>query len=324
MGRKLIDIDTLEARVNFDRASNVMFLPPEYATINCILPCVLKGIVLTANGSSGTISVPVGAPITFYATKSPGSSCPTIVYDWTINGAYAPWSSTGNQVYVFGTTGSFLVRAIGECVGCDLIKTASLTVSSTGSCEPGAAYQFHRNYFSIRPSFLKTRYDFGGENSASQKRIRFGFVWFSDAPAASRQSFASGAAAWAGTRSNCGDYSIDPPALSFGSLATAEVLHRVSTQSLLDSTGHDICGRFISEDPLSTPEVIEIIENSQCSRAVETVSHEIGHLLGFLNAGNMLGSGDASDIMNKLGSATLQVKGYHARVLVELYVPPSP
>jgi YD repeat-containing protein len=136
--RKLKGIDdaSLEARVNFDRASNVMFLPPEYATINCVNPCIFTGINLTGNGVSGAVSVAAGSPVLLVASKASGSTCNTVVYDWQLNGIDMPWLSTGVQTYTFATAGSNQVKVIGECSGCDLIRTATLTVNVLPTCSP--------------------------------------------------------------------------------------------------------------------------------------------------------------------------------------------
>ncbi len=130
--RKLTDVDAggIEPRINFDRPSNVMFLPPEYATINCA-SCIFNGVILKGNGVTGTLAVQQGTSVTLVASQSSGSSCANLLFDrWTINGVYMPWS-TSTQVHTFSTPGTYQVQAIVECTPCDLIRVGYLTVNVT-------------------------------------------------------------------------------------------------------------------------------------------------------------------------------------------------
>lgn len=129
--RKLVQVDAggVEPRVNFDRPSNVMFLPPEYATINCAANCSFNGIILTGNGTAGSLTVPVGSLVTLSAAKVPGSTCQNIAWDWWINGVPLTTDGGGLQFHTFTTVGSHLVRVEGECTTCNIIRFATLTVN---------------------------------------------------------------------------------------------------------------------------------------------------------------------------------------------------
>ncbi len=141
--RKLVDVDKgdVEARINFDRPSNVMYLPAEYATINCA-SCVFTGVILRGNGVTGTLSVPYGSTVTLVASKTPASTCPdaNIFYDWTINGGVMPWDGGGPQFHTFTAPGTHLVRVQGECTPCDVIRVATLTVN-VAPCSAGVSLQ---------------------------------------------------------------------------------------------------------------------------------------------------------------------------------------
>jgi len=138
-----VDVDKgdVEARINFDRPSNVMYLPAEYATINCA-SCVFTGVILRGNGVTGTLSVPYGSTVTLVASKTPASTCPdaNIFYDWTINGGVMPWDGGGPQFHTFTAPGTHLVRVQGECTPCDVIRVATLTVN-VAPCSAGVSLQ---------------------------------------------------------------------------------------------------------------------------------------------------------------------------------------
>ena len=137
--RNLVKVDSgsIEVRTDFDRPSNAMFLPPEYASINCAA-CVFTGAILKGNGVTGSITVQQGTSVTLAATKAPTSTCleANILWTWTINNAPMPWSESGTQVHTFTALGSHQVKATGECTPCDVIRTASLTVNVTTTPPP--------------------------------------------------------------------------------------------------------------------------------------------------------------------------------------------
>lgn len=133
--RKLTDVDAgdLEARTSFDLPSNVMFVPPEYATVNCGTGCVFNGVIVTGNNASGTISVPVGSTVSLNALKASGSSCSNMICHWTLNGVPMQWPALfpnqGPFTRQFSSLGINLVEAECECSPCDLIRTGNLTVN---------------------------------------------------------------------------------------------------------------------------------------------------------------------------------------------------
>jgi len=134
--RKLVDVDTgdVEARINFDRPSNVMFLPPEYSTINCALNCVFNGVVVKGNGSLGPLSVPIGSTVSLTAVKASGSTCTLLLCDWSDNGL--PIGSWSPMPYTFTTTGTHQVEAACECSPCDLLGAGYLYVNVTTNPPP--------------------------------------------------------------------------------------------------------------------------------------------------------------------------------------------
>lgn len=315
MGRKLIDIDTLEARVNFDRASNVMFLPPEYATINCINPCIFTGVTLTGNGLAGTLSVGGGTPVFLVASKQSGTTC-NVFYDWTLNGAYMPWSSTGKQVYTFDNAGSYLVRALGECSPCDLTRIGQLTVNVSGNCVRGAAYDFH----APRIRFRAVAYPITIGRTATNRiditvtlRVTGFPNDFSDIKAWIQQI-------WDRTVSLCGvSYTFDVTFLydEFGLNNPHMRFKKVnSLPPQPGSTGHSLCGQW---DPTQTPTLLTVDNLLTCNQQT-TAGHEFGHELGFENAydENTLAPlhSQTDDVMTSDGTS---IWGAHARVLVEQY-----
>jgi YD repeat-containing protein len=137
--RNLVEVDSVgpEARADFDRPSNAMFLPPEYASINCAA-CVFTGAILKGNNVTGSLTVQQGTSVILVATKTPTSTCPeaNIGWTWAINNVPMPWNESGTQVHTFTTLGTHQVKATGECTPCDVIRTATLTVNVTTTPPP--------------------------------------------------------------------------------------------------------------------------------------------------------------------------------------------
>jgi hypothetical protein len=140
--RKLVDIDDgdVRRRVDFDRPSNVMFVPPEYATINCGIGCTFNGITLRANGSTGPISVFTGNVVSLLASKNSGSGCQLLLCSFTDNGSPIPSNGLNSTTHVFTTAGTHIVAAGCECSPCDLLGDDIVTVNVT-SCATGVSLQ---------------------------------------------------------------------------------------------------------------------------------------------------------------------------------------
>jgi len=312
VGRKLIDIDTLEARVNFDRASNVMFLPPEYATINCINPCIFTGVTLTGNGLAGTLSVGGGTPVFLVASKQSGTTC-NVFYDWTLNGAYMPWSSTGKQVYTFDNAGSYLVRALGECSPCDLTRIGQLTVNVSGNCSPGAAYDFHA------PRFVRRAVSYpltiAGTAAAITLKVYSSQSDFDQYGTAIEQL-------WTKNVPLCGvGYSIAVDLQLELNIANSWQLEIRSRSSLVDEENRPACGLYTPEATLGRP-LLEVSRAIECPYWATNAAHEFGHELGFADAYDKDTKEplhtQAADIMTAQGPGKV-VLGAHGRILVEKY-----
>jgi len=128
--RKLVDVDDgdVRRRVDFDRPSNVMFVPPEYATINCGIGCTFNGITLRANGSTGPISVVAGNAVSLLASKNSGSGCQLLLCSFFDNGSPIPSNGLNSTSYAFSTPGTHTVAAGCECSPCDVFGDDIVTV----------------------------------------------------------------------------------------------------------------------------------------------------------------------------------------------------
>lgn len=131
--RKLVDVDDgdVRRRVDFDRPSNVIFVPPEYATINCGIGCTFTGITLRANGSTGPISVPSGSVVSLLASKNTGSGCTKLLCSFTDNGVTIPSNGLNSTTHLFTSVGAHTVVAGCECSSCDLLGDDAATVNVT-------------------------------------------------------------------------------------------------------------------------------------------------------------------------------------------------
>ena len=129
--RKLVDIDDgdVRRRVDFDRPSNVMFVPPEYATINCGIGCTFNGITLRANGSTGPISVYTGAAVSLLASKNSGSGCDLLLCTFYDNGSPIPSGGLNSTSTAFFTAGTHIVAAGCECSPCDIFGDDTVTIN---------------------------------------------------------------------------------------------------------------------------------------------------------------------------------------------------
>lgn len=132
---------TAVARSDFDRPSNIIFVPPEYPTINCAQNCVFWGIDIRANGSYNNISVAFGSTVTFQAGSPQGATnegCQLLICDWSDNGLPIGFGKT--FAYTFTTAGAHDVTASCECSPCDL-NGIDDTVVTVASCASGVALQ---------------------------------------------------------------------------------------------------------------------------------------------------------------------------------------
>jgi YD repeat-containing protein len=129
--RKLVDVDDgdVRRRVDFDRPSNVIFVPPEYATINCGIGCTFTGITLRANGSTGPITVFTGTVVSLLASKNSGSGCTRLLCQFSANGVPIPSDGLNSTSTAFSTPGTYIVHAGCECSGCDLFGDDTVTVN---------------------------------------------------------------------------------------------------------------------------------------------------------------------------------------------------
>lgn len=116
-----IEGGTLESRVRFDRPSNIAFLPPEYATINCAQNCVFYGVEIRANGDYDPITVSTGTTVTLAAGSPQGTAnqgCQNLICDWTIGGQPAGLGKTISRTFL--TPGTYHVVTSCECSPCDI------------------------------------------------------------------------------------------------------------------------------------------------------------------------------------------------------------
>lgn len=133
--RKLLTVSAgdAEGRIVFDRPSNVIFLPPEYTTINCVQPCTFNGVVVRGNGVSGQLNVPAGTSVNLTASKASGSSCTKLLCNWSVNGIPMTWwPMVGSVNYTFAP-GTHQVAANCECSPCDKFGVGYLQVTVTGT-----------------------------------------------------------------------------------------------------------------------------------------------------------------------------------------------
>lgn len=165
---------TTQRRVEFDQPSNITFVPREYETINCENPwCDYRGVVLKANHVTGSITVTAGTPIEFRAMRASGGTCQRVYYTWQVNGAYVNWSQLGIQIHTFTAPGTYLVEAIGECIGCDEFRLGSIWVTVVSPPPPSQVNIEYTMFIPLDhvrlPSFLSVApYTFfGGDNKAS-------------------------------------------------------------------------------------------------------------------------------------------------------------
>ncbi len=135
--QQLLDVDAsgADSRIRFDRPSNVVFLPPEYATINCVAPCTFNGITLKANGQQNTLIVPAGSTVNFRATKV-GAGCARVLYTFYQDSLFTASNLTGMLTRTYLVPGTYEMLATGECLGCDLFRSAYVTVIVTSSGTP--------------------------------------------------------------------------------------------------------------------------------------------------------------------------------------------
>lgn len=139
---------SIEARIGFDRPSNIAFMPPEYATINCAQNCVFYGIEVRANGSYNPITVTPGSTVSLAAGSPQGTAnqCQLLICWWSDNGVYIGGGKT--LLHTFETPGAHDVVASCECSPCDLtaidsivvnVPTLTLTVSSSAVWPSGTS-----------------------------------------------------------------------------------------------------------------------------------------------------------------------------------------
>jgi YD repeat-containing protein len=128
--------DGVQSRIDFDRPSNVTFLPPEYATINCAQGCVFNGIIVKANGVQGSITVPFGSTVNFTAHKVGVNSCDLLICSWYKNGAFAGFGTPSTWQHTFSSSGAFSMLGACECSPCDFFDYQSVTVN-VSSCATG-------------------------------------------------------------------------------------------------------------------------------------------------------------------------------------------
>jgi YD repeat-containing protein len=130
----------MHERVAFDLASNVILLPPEYDTINCYPPnCVFTGIKLKGNGAQTSVSIAAGGSVTLVASKQVTGECAQGVV-WSLSDSYghsgAGLGSSLTRTWYYDVPGTYGVNASGECNGCDVLGSASLTVIVTAPPPP--------------------------------------------------------------------------------------------------------------------------------------------------------------------------------------------
>ncbi len=111
-----------KGREAFDRPSNILFLPPEFASANCDTAICFLPHSVSINTSVNS-PVTVGDTVNFYGSLGDNASgmshqCP-LGYDWYVNGVFQPGFSSSSFSHEFGAAGAYEIKYLVECDTCD-------------------------------------------------------------------------------------------------------------------------------------------------------------------------------------------------------------
>ena len=114
----------------FDTASSSFYLPPEYASANCVLGCYMGPLLL-----SKPSRIVAGGDAVFMAWPgNEGPECNGPLYSWFVDGVLKRSGSSGIFIYSFPGQGTYTVSVIAEC-RCDSARKAKfVTVNVLHQC----------------------------------------------------------------------------------------------------------------------------------------------------------------------------------------------
>jgi YD repeat-containing protein len=302
----------------FDKASNSFFLPPEYASANCVFTS-------TAVPTISAPTAPVaGQPVSITASvawASPG--CGPIKYRFTANGSVI-FQGTGGLSKtistIFSSVGNITITVRVMCsYGDSSVEYASVVVY-VAPCDPD--YDWHINNFG--PMNTSWENNFATTSAGGNQRDVDGYI---------------GARPWDGEGFDGGYPYETPPSETQFLTALADIegywytpfqescdysyriqVHISPSLTLTSSVQPEyiqitmseyIFGGFAAAEPGTGLIWIDPFDGL----GQNIVAHEFGHNLGFKNRS----SGPTTDIMSIPGTPARDVQGYHARIIYEHY-----
>jgi YD repeat-containing protein len=302
----------------FDKASNSFFLPPEYASANCVF----------TSTAVPTISAPttafIGVPVSITASvawKSAGCG-PVKFWFWangsTIGQGTGALSKTISTI--FSSVGNITITVRAMCsYGDSDVEYGSTAVYAEEPCDPD--YDWHSSNFGPMNSAWEN--NLSATSAGGNQRDVYGYI---------------GARPWNGEGFNGGyPYETLPTPAQFQSaIADIEAYWTTSFQESCDYSYR--IQVYVTDSYTITssvnPEYIQITMSEYIAAPAagepglgliwidpldgleqNVPAHEFGHNLGFYNRS----SGPTTDIMRTPRTTVRDVQGYHARVIYEHY-----
>jgi hypothetical protein len=113
--RRLFDAKATDkaGQIDFDKASNAAWLPPQYSAMNCIIydgPCTVNDVSI-----GGPLVTTVGENNLFFAIPLDNTYDCTPAYKYFVNGVYAGSWSSGLFNYTFSSSGYHTVEVRAYC-----------------------------------------------------------------------------------------------------------------------------------------------------------------------------------------------------------------
>jgi hypothetical protein len=113
--RRLFNAKATEkaGQIDFDKASNAAWLPPQYSAMNCIIydgPCTINDVSI-----GGPLVTTVGENNLFFAIPLDNTYDCTPAYKYFVNGVYAGSWSSGLFNYTFNSSGYHTVEVRAYC-----------------------------------------------------------------------------------------------------------------------------------------------------------------------------------------------------------------
>lgn len=318
--------------VGFDKASSSLFIPPEYFSVNCVV-CFADAIGFDLD-RVGSGDVPVGQQVDFVADAN-YSECWLFVWDnpelflyhyedswWKheirVNGAYVttlngPSGDYNHEYLEFGLTfwtpGTKTVRDTIRCAGCPSLFSTQAE-EEVDVCDPeGDAYDALRDSFwGPRASLYVTRYDF----LALGNTFYFETLPGSDTPSL-QSDVESSYTYWNISKANgCG---------TVYNIVADEDWSDADSRNIIYETAGSLGGNCGVRSTIQVEgqdyDFIQVLSSlpGSCGPRAELFAHELGHVLGFWNAGTPFDS----DIMRSPRVGTRSVEAHHSQVLLYWY-----